>query len=775
MRRPAPRIPAWIGFSLSCLPGVPVAQAQSALLASRDDMPGVTVTAHQDPADVEDFPATTATVTQAEMNSRINSIDVEDAVKYLPSVFLRKRNYGDTQPVLATRNWGVNSSARTLVYVDDIPISALIANNNTVGAPRWGVVSPEQIARIDMLYGPYSSEYSGNSMGGVMRIVTRSPQSPEFTVRQTEAVQSFSLYGTDNHYVTSQTSATAGGSAGNFDGFVAANFQDSFSQPLSLVTAAVLPAGTNGGFVATNKLGQPANVLGAGGLLHTRMTNLVAKVSYNFASIWRATYLADFWHNDAQAHVSTYLKDGAGLPTFARASGFATNQFDLVESHVMQGISLASDTQSRWDGEVVLTHYDFLKDRQRSPAGVAGAAAAGGVAGAGTAFTTNGRLADLSGTQWRTIDLKGTWRPFGIDGRIDHGIAGAHELSFGAHADRYILNNPTYNTSAWQDDSTRGSLFSSGRGRTETQALWLQDRWTLRDDLELTAGARQEYWTAKDGFNFSGNLAVVQPPEHASGFSPKATLLWRPSPAWSITGSLARSIRFPTVGELYQLVSTGSTFSSPNADLAPERDVSGEIAIEHEVTAGSIRVSLFQENTRDALIAQTATLAAYPVPVSYVVNVGEIRNRGLEVAAQKGDSIFCGLDLEGSVTFVDSSILSNDAFASSDGTTSEGKHAPYVPRWRATLVASYRFTTRASVTLAGRYSGQMYSTVDNTDNTPHVYGAFDPFLVLDVRAHVDMTKHLSASLGVDNLTDRKYFLFHPFPQRTVVADLRARF
>ena len=52
---------------------------------------------------------------------RSTSIDTEDAVKYMPSLFVRKRNDGDNQPVLATRTWGLNSSARTLVYADDHP------------------------------------------------------------------------------------------------------------------------------------------------------------------------------------------------------------------------------------------------------------------------------------------------------------------------------------------------------------------------------------------------------------------------------------------------------------------------------------------------------------------------------------------------------------------------------------------------------------------------------------------------------------------------------
>src|SRR4051812_14061353 len=42
----------------------------------------------------------------------VNIIDTPDAVKYMPSLFIRKRNYGDTQATLATRVWGTSSSAR---------------------------------------------------------------------------------------------------------------------------------------------------------------------------------------------------------------------------------------------------------------------------------------------------------------------------------------------------------------------------------------------------------------------------------------------------------------------------------------------------------------------------------------------------------------------------------------------------------------------------------------------------------------------------------------
>lgn len=700
------------------------------------------------------FPATHVSIPAETIQATVNAVDVEDAAKYLPSVFIRKRNYGDTQPVLATRNWGVNSSARTLVYIDDIPISALIANNNTIGAPRWGMASPDTIDHIDMLYGPYSAAYSGNSMGGVMHIVTKQPDKPVVIIDQTEAVQDFDLYGAHNHFSTSQTNLFAGGRSGAWGWDFSANALNSFSQPLSYITGSSIPAGTSGTITSLNKSGQTANVYGAGGLLHTRMLDLNGKLNYDITPWLQASYMIGYWSNHGTSQADTFLTDPAGNPTFGKAAGFASNIYGLSAHHLMQAASLKTDTKGDFDGEVVVTHYAFLKDSQWSPTGV----------GTGTNVTTNGRLASYAGTNWSTLDARGVWRP--------QGYGGAQEVSFGAHGDRYELDNPTTNLTDRLDPGSTTTLYSAGSGKTTTQALWIQDAWRFDPAWLLTVGGRYEWWKASDGFNLSGTTAVHQPTEKSDGFSPKATLQWDVAANWRITASLAKSIRFPTVGELYQLVSTGSTFTTPNPDLHPERSRDGELAVEHDTDQGSVRLSLFQENTRDALIQQTAFLAQYPVPVNYTVNVGEIRNRGIELAAQQNNVLVQGLELSGSVTFVDSTTLSDDTFASTTGTTAEGKHAPYVPRWRATAVATYRPTAAWSFVLAGRYSGRQFSTLDNTDNTHGVFGAFDSFKVFDARVQYQINEHLTAAVGIDNFTNEKYFLYHPFPQRTYVADLK---
>ena len=91
---------------------------------------------------------------------------------------MRKRNDGDNQAVLATRTWGLNSSARTLIYYDDLLISALIGNNNSGASPRWNLVSPRRSARDRLSHGPFAAAYPGNSIGGVLLITTKMPDKP---------------------------------------------------------------------------------------------------------------------------------------------------------------------------------------------------------------------------------------------------------------------------------------------------------------------------------------------------------------------------------------------------------------------------------------------------------------------------------------------------------------------------------------------------------------------------------------------------------------------
>src|SRR3954471_8681649 len=141
-------------------------------------------------------PNTSVEASAEQLRITTNVRNTEDALRYFPSLFVRKRHIGDTQAPLATRTSGVGASARSLVYADGVLLSALIGNNNNFASPRWGMVSPEEIDRVDVFYGPFSAAYPGNSIGAVVNLTTRMPEEPEGSLRVATSVQSFDQYGT---------------------------------------------------------------------------------------------------------------------------------------------------------------------------------------------------------------------------------------------------------------------------------------------------------------------------------------------------------------------------------------------------------------------------------------------------------------------------------------------------------------------------------------------------------------------------------------------------
>jgi iron complex outermembrane recepter protein len=720
------------------------------------------------------LPQETFSITSNQIDETINLKDPEDAVKYLPSLFVRKRNDGDNQAVLATRTWGLSSSARTLIYFDDLLISALIGNNNSGASPHWNLVSPESIGRIDFLNGPYSAAYPGNSIGGVLLITSKMPDHPFAVAKETVSVMPWDQYGTKNTYVTSQTSAAAGDRKGPVSFLVSANYLDSYQQPLTYTTFGTVlgvgPANTTGAIAALNKTGGVANVIGTGTLAHSQQTSGNFKVAYDLTPLVQATYSFGVWNNIQTSNPQTYLTSTlTGQPTFGGQSGFASNKYTWDQTHMSNAVSLRSDTKGVYDFDFSASSYNYLQDIMLNPFTVAPS---------GIGFTENGKITRNDGTNWQNADAKGIWRPFGYDG--------PQEISFGIHGDRYQLENPVFasaNTFATTSTGT-GQLYSDSVGETRTAALWAQDAWKILPNLKLTLGGRLETWDASNGFNvnttanattgaITSTAALNQPGLNSTNFSPKASLSYDPNKEWNITANFGEAYRYPTVTELYQNITVGGVATFANPNLTPEQDLNGELNIERKWDDGRARLTLFEERVNNAIISQT-TDVTNPVtgaqtPTTTIGNVQAIRLQGVELSGEKDNVVFTGLKLFGSVTYVDSRILSDPTFVSTiGGTTADGKRVPNVPDWRATLGVTYRLDQSWAYTIAARYSGKQYSTLDNTDVVSHVFGAFDDFFVVDMKIHYNATQNFAFDFGIDNIFNEQYFLFHPFPGRTYV-------
>jgi iron complex outermembrane receptor protein len=760
------------------------------LLAAAQEAPSkalgvVTITGDQPTSLPTQIPATMEGISREQIEQTINATDSEDALKYFPSLLVRKRYIGDyNHAILSSRASGTGNSARSAVYADGILLSNYLGNG--VGGlsfpPRWGLVTPEEIERVDVMYGPFSAAYPGNSVGAVVEYTTRMPEKFEAHGKATTAVQPFKLYDTDQTFHSYEASAGAGNRAGDWAWWFNVNHLDSESQPLTFATRLVsqgaapkppttpLATPVTGAVLDRNNANQPWFVLGAGTIYHTKQDHLKAKVSYDITPAVRAAYTLGVWQNKSFGDTQTYLRNAAGQPVFSgpfsinglnfpqlTASDFPLTSESLT--HFMHGLSVKSHTQGTFDWEFAASLYDYDKDikRQTSGTNTPPGARDGGP----------GTIADGSGTGWNTLAVKGTWRP--------DGMKGAHIVDAGLQQDSYKLDYVTSNAVGSWLVGNPGAVLSDVGGRTRLRSVWGQDAWTFAPQWKTVLGGRFEHWQAFDGRTRIFNANPVVDTDFASRsenhFSPKAALSWQVQPETVLKAALGRAVRFPTVQELYGATSTTNAQFINDPNLRPERSWTFELSGEKPFGNVLTRLTYFAERTRDGLFSQTIFDPQANRNVSRVQNVGRIDTQGLELAANGVDVWMPGLDVQGSVTYAHSIIKENEGFVTTPGDTI-GKRQPNVPRWRATVQAAYHWTPQFTTSAAARYSGTQFRTLNNSDVNGYTYQGVSKFFVVDLRAQYQVTKTTSLAFGIDNVNNYKYWNFHPYPQRTYTAEVK---
>ena len=648
------------------------------------------------------------------------------------------------------------------------------------------MVSPDEIERIDVMYGPFSALYPGNSMGGVLNITTRMPEKFEAHVKLDGFTQHFKLYGTDDQFSGGHGSASVGSKYNDLSFLINIDHLDSHGQPQTFGNAVRNTTGAGnlanstlvtGGICDIDTVGQPRIITSTTGIDHTIQDNATVKLAYDISPTLQAKYSLGLWQNDSDGSVDSYLKTASGQTLLNTTTGGTTRFFRFAgdpnfytltptapshseSEHWMHGLSLKSNTGGKWDFEAVASLYDQNKDFVRT------AVQTNAFDTGEAAVKSAGTIVKGDGTGWGTLDLRGDWRP-------DGDIKSEHQLSFGYHFDQYELESETLNIANWLK-SDNGTLRTNSYGKTETQALYLQDAWAFLPEWKLTAGGRWEHWKAFDGSNFNiANPAAFRQLNYKdrsqNDFSPKVSLAYQPRSDWMLRGSFGKAYRYPSVAEIFQTISLPGSVRANDPNLKPENVRSTELTAEKYFANGVWRTSLFYEDKRDALISQTDTTTIPGVTISSIQNVDEIHTKGIETAIQLTDLWIHGFDLNASVTYVDSEIVKNDK-----NPFTVGKDQPRIPDWRATIVGVYHVNDKLSVSLAGRYSGnQEINLLYNTTN-PNTYGTTAThYTVLDTKIVYKAADQWTASFGVNNLNNYKYYVNpNPYPQRTFFASVK---
>jgi len=162
--------------SLSLVALLGVASLSFAQEGKEVKLEDVVVTASRVETPVEFAPASVNVVTKERIELK-GSKTIDEALNDLPGVFI-KRGKGLMEVMFSLTLRGIPEQKRTLVLMDGI-----VLNDPSAGSVRIGGYYPEDLEKIEVVKGPFSSLYGGYAMGGVVQFITKMPEKREFTFK----------------------------------------------------------------------------------------------------------------------------------------------------------------------------------------------------------------------------------------------------------------------------------------------------------------------------------------------------------------------------------------------------------------------------------------------------------------------------------------------------------------------------------------------------------------------------------------------------------------
>jgi outer membrane receptor for ferrienterochelin and colicin len=263
------------------------------------------------------------------------------------------------------------------------------------------------------------------------------------------------------------------------------------------------------------------------------------------------------------------------------------------------------------------------------------------------------------------------------------------------------------------DPPITGSLLSEPDISNDDYAVFLQDVWRINDRLNLTLGARYDYFEQFDGYvNYRGALVYM----------PDLQQTWK-----LLYGT---AIRTPSYRE-YLKVLENTTFVAPVPD--PERIRSLELAYLHQWQRTNLNITLYHNEVDDFI---------YEVPTpdggdEYFANSGETINMN-GIDALLTYSLQEDLMLRLNASYLDAESIGVDDM-------------PYLATWSAGFNLSYAYSSNHNLGFSVVYNSEREDTNTYTDDDP------GSFALVNVFGSGQITPELSYGYGVDNVFDERVY------------------
>ncbi len=720
----------------------------------------VVVTATRSAAEALNVPASVTVVGPDELDER-NPSRLGDALADVPGLYVRGAAMGANFPgtgqgVLSLR--GIPRTPRTLVMIDGQPVNnALSGGVNVVGIPLGSV------ERVEVVRGPYSALYGGTAMGGVINFITASPDEPLTEVRA--GAGSFRQRGG----AVIHRKRYEGGLGVSLSVAYRESDGDPDSSPLVKAPprAASAPVTAVTGVRATRDPdGSPRYWVGLQGARPWSQTSAQLSLRYPLSPATKLVAgLGWAEYEVGYSRPRSFLADANGAPVYSGSVSF-------VDGATVRRLRLEP---TDWFTATPAGERDrrvFLRAEHRLAGGGELNVQLGALrnnlffAQSDPGASYDSGVGNLTDQPNRRIDAEATLRT---------PMSASWSLVGGVSVNRSTVDRQTRELADWRDADSRTAVRAVDGGRADNLAAFVQSEHDLADGLTGYVGGRY------DRFEVRGYAAQYVAPafderyEQRSfdQFSPKLALVWRARPWVTVRTSYGEGFRPPSLFDLYGLtvVRTGGPVIVyvPSPALEPERIRAFELGADFRFSRGTrASITVYRQHLEDLVYRRTLPGDSTR---RLAQNVGAADVDGVEASVRLPTGV-AGLRAFGSLTHqFRYEISRNEAQPAM-----VGKKLTDVPRsiWSAGL--EYEQGAWNGL-LVARHVDHVFASGDdmNLDTVEGVYGSYDRHTVFDARIGWSFDRHWRASLAVDNLFDRDYFVSTRQPGRTFYAELAYRF
>nr|QGT50216.1 TonB-dependent receptor [uncultured Helicobacter sp.] len=689
-------------------------------------------------SDVVNIPGHISVIESEEIYKSPNT-KITDIVKKTAGVRIDNDTNFNPRPKIKIR--GINYG--TLVMLDGLILSDLEGENRIINQ-----IFLEDIQRVEIARGSYSSLYGTGAIGGVINFITAMPNTFEASL--------ITGYGTEfQSHTADKNLFKLYVSIGDafFDkrlrvkfnaGYKGSGGYPSFPTYFAAGDSTAQDNNMNGFFV--DKAGQ--TIIGTGGDRNYHIYDTRFKAEYDISDADMLSLMLGFSSYDYSfKNFISYLKDAQGNPT---------DLIDNKDYFVGSGLG-GKGRYSHLYGNLTYTH-NFTDSLLKITLSSMNLFSIWQDALQGSAD----RFGGAGSTQ--DTDSSSNY----LDVIYQSELFSRHKLAIASQFRYYTYTQDQRNMTNWLINSTRTD--SRRKFGNEAFVASMYANWEAQwlDNLSTNLGVRYDYW-----HNFNGYLInnLVTPNDRKDNinntesiFSPKFSISYTPLEILLFKASIGSGFRMPTMRDMYQFTHA-SNYWELNPDLKKESALSFDIGAELRTQYITTSLYYYQLEMRDMIYRSGK--GSKDDPWRYI-NAGKGRINGIEYSAFV--PLWSDFILEGNYTLTLAKVLENPARPQS-----VGKQLIGVPKHMANIALHYMPKYGLYASVWAYYTPAFYN--DDVNSTPlsDTYGYYEGQFSLNAKIGYIWKMGLDASLSFFNLTNNRYYDFYRVAGASFYAQVGYKF